>query len=259
MEDKKIIGIVDCNPLSNQNRNFVMERIRDLIPSTCEIKNFHYTETYEFMNCDALVLSGSELFAADYQRMIEEDSLEGEDYLHVNRLEKALEAFYEPVFGICFGGQLLAHVCGAKLGKMPALEIGYLDHLLTADGHADQIFSTLPDRFYAAHSHYEIVEELPASQSVQDARVLATRDGRIHAYKIITSDGRLRYGVQPHPEFSNTESATYFLISDEIGLRSELGDTQYERLLEIPTDANFEFGNIVTRFIESEVCAVERV
>lgn len=256
--DKKVIGVVDCNPLHNPTRGFIMDRIRSLVPRACAIEDFHYTDDLDFSTCDALVLSGSELFATDYQSMLENDSLEGDDYIHIDRLAKALDQYKGPIFGICFGAQLLAHVCAGKLGKMPAVEVGYLDHALTSEGREDQIFGMLPANFYGAHHHFDIVEELPDPNLVRVAEVLATRDGRIHAFKIITNDGRLRYGTQPHPEVSDAENALFFAKRDVAVLRKEFGNSTYEELLNVPPDVNYEFGNIVTRFIEMEVLSLQK-
>lgn len=58
-----------------------------------------------------------------------------------------------PYLGICFGGQILARVMGAKVEKNPEKEIGTFRHRLTLDGQSDPLFRGFPSEFAAFHWH----------------------------------------------------------------------------------------------------------
>lgn len=58
-----------------------------------------------------------------------------------------------PYLGICFGGQILARVMGAKVERNPAKEIGTFPHRLTSDGQSDPLFQGMPSEFMAFHWH----------------------------------------------------------------------------------------------------------
>jgi GMP synthase (glutamine-hydrolysing) len=58
-----------------------------------------------------------------------------------------------PYLGICFGGQILARVMGAKVEPNPEKEIGTFTHRLTAEGQSDPLFRGFPSEFPAFHWH----------------------------------------------------------------------------------------------------------
>jgi len=64
-------------------------------------------------------------------------------YAFVTRLVRA----DIPYLGICFGGQLLAAVLGARVERNGAREIGSFDVSLTDDGAADPLFDGFPTAF----------------------------------------------------------------------------------------------------------------
>ncbi len=73
-----------------------------------------------------------------------------------------------PYLGICAGGQLLARVLGAEVGRNPVREIGGYEVELTAEGANDPLFAGFPARFPVFHWHGDTFE-VPA-----DATLLAT-------------------------------------------------------------------------------------
>jgi GMP synthase-like glutamine amidotransferase len=98
-----------------------------------------------------------------------------------------------PIFGICLGGQLLAEVAGASVGRLPRPEIGWYDVELTTEAQDDPIFSALPDRFESYQWH-NYAFELP------DGAVLLARGASgPQAYRLNGS-----WGVQFHPEVDAT-------------------------------------------------------
>jgi len=107
-----------------------------------------------------------------------------------------------PVFGICYGHQLLAHALGGEVGDNPAgrqmgtIEVG----LLPAAGE-DPLFDGLPDPFAAQATHLQSVLRLP-----EGATLLATSAGDPnHAFRW----GEAAWGVQFHPEFSTAHMRGY--------------------------------------------------
>ena len=100
-----------------------------------------------------------------------------------------------PVFGICYGHQLLAHALGGEVGDNPAgRELGTVELRLTDAAGSDPLFGGLPDAFAAQATHLQTVLQPP-----NGATVLARSDqDACQAFRC----GDAAWGVQFHPEFS---------------------------------------------------------
>ncbi|MDR0934176.1 MAG: glutamine amidotransferase [Burkholderiaceae bacterium] len=100
-----------------------------------------------------------------------------------------------PLFGVCYGHQLMAHALGGRVGDNPnGGEMGALPVTLTPEGKADALTSTLPETFSAYLFHQQSVLSPPPGAV---ALAASERD----ACQI------LRYGenacsTQFHPEFT---------------------------------------------------------
>ena len=224
--------------------------IADLVPRNHAVANYHFTQDVNYDHCDALILSGSPLFASKYQKMIESDELTGSDYCEVHEAVGRLLDFPNLIYGICFGSQILAHMLGGVVSHTGQTEIGYLEHELTKAGKGDPIFGDLPTTFFAAHSHDDIVEQLPSGKSISESAILATRNDQIHAWKVTLHDGRTHYGTQFHPEMSTPQNAQYFVLASRDELVATHGEAGYQQLLEVPDHAGFEISNTLTSFLE---------
>jgi len=107
-----------------------------------------------------------------------------------------------PVFGICYGHQLLAHALGGEVGDHPqGREMGTVDIELHAPAAQDALFAVLPDQFQAQTTHLQTVLRAP-----EGATVLARS---VHDACQAFRWGDRAWGVQFHPEFSATHMRGY--------------------------------------------------
>ena len=250
MNSSQSVGIVDFNPIDSPDREKKIQMIVDLIPHSCDVTKYHFTQEVNFDSCDALILSGSPLFANKYQSMLESQTLSGSEYCAVHDVAQRLKVFPNAIYGICFGSQILAHVLGGSVKHTGELEVGYLDHELTGAGKSDPIFKNLPKIFFAAHSHYDIVDMLPNGNQISNSEVIATRNDLIHAWKTTLKDGRTHYGVQFHPEMSTPENAFYFVHSSRDDIVEAHGEAEFQELLQIPEHADYAISETIAMFLE---------
>ncbi len=114
-----------------------------------------------------------------------------------------------PVFGICYGHQLLAHALGGSVGDNPAgREMGTFEVALLPAAVDDPLFAGLPDAFPAQVTHVQSVLQPP-----EGAIVLAKSAGDCcQAFRC----GPSAWGVQFHPEFSTTHMRGYIQARREV-------------------------------------------
>lgn len=121
-----------------------------------------------------------------------------------------------PLFGVCYGHQLMAHALGGRVDYLPGgREIGTQTIELSALAARDPMAGTLPTRFRAHTTHEQSVIEPP-----QGATVLARSARDPHQL--------LRYGphalsAQFHPEF-NAEVMRAYIRRKHGDLRREGAD-----------------------------------
>lgn len=100
-----------------------------------------------------------------------------------------------PIFGVCYGHQLLARAAGGEVGYHPrGQEIGTVEVKLLPDCENDPIFRGLPESFLVHASHSQTVLRLPPGA----VHLAANEFEPNHAYRI----GENAWGVQFHPEYN---------------------------------------------------------
>ncbi len=107
-----------------------------------------------------------------------------------------------PLFGICYGHQLIAHALGGEVGPNPrGREMGSFE-VETLDAAADDaLFANAGPRFVAQVTHLQSVLRLP-----EGATLLAK--SALEPHQAFRWRARV-WGVQFHPEFSATHMRGY--------------------------------------------------
>lgn len=149
-------------------------------------KAVHKPLTLSMKDIDAIVVTGSAACVGD-----------GDDWLQ-RLLGFLATAINEgtPCFGVCFGHQILAHLCGATVDKMPRPEVGWKQITLLE---GNPLWKDIPKSFGCFLSHEDGV--LVAGEKID---VLASSDEcSIQAFQ---HRDHLVFGIQFHPEMSMEES-----------------------------------------------------
>ncbi|MGD9217635.1 MAG: glutamine amidotransferase [Desulfobacteraceae bacterium] len=114
------------------------------------------------------------------------------------KLEKWLALLLEaqiPIFGICYGHQLLARTGGGEVGFHPrGKEIGTVSIESLPACANDPVFQALPKTFLAHVTHLQTVLKLPKAA----IRLAANAHEPNHAFRL----GQCAWGVQFHPEYN---------------------------------------------------------
>jgi GMP synthase (glutamine-hydrolysing) len=133
-------------------------------------------------------------------------------------LLRDLAAHEAPMLGVCLGAQLIAKALGARVGAMPAPQIGWFDVEQTREAADDPVFSGLPRRFSSFQWHsYEF--ELPPN-----AVPLASDSACLQAYRA----GENAWGIQFHAEVTKESVDDWFRSSKPPDAPLDLAALQHE-------------------------------
>lgn len=100
-----------------------------------------------------------------------------------------------PLFGICFGHQIIGKVSGATVGKGKSAEYGISEIIVDKE---DRIFKDMPRRFKAWVSHFDEVKQVPEGFVSLAHSESCAIEAMCHREKPV-------YSVQFHPEVWHTE------------------------------------------------------
>ncbi|MFT3710064.1 MAG: gamma-glutamyl-gamma-aminobutyrate hydrolase family protein [Archangium sp.] len=117
-----------------------------------------------------------------------------------------------PVFGVCFGHQLLAWRHGAQVIRNPrGRELGTVDVELTQAGAASPLFFGFPRTFDVQATHYDEVIDPPSSLEV----LARNQHSAVQAFRA----GPRSWGVQFHPEMDR--ASIQYCIDDTVTLAED--------------------------------------
>jgi GMP synthase (glutamine-hydrolysing) len=147
--------------------------------------------------------------------------------LRAEALVRDIAAAGTPLFGICFGHQLVGQALGGRVAKNPrGREIGTVAVSVVPHEPRDPILAGLGAEFRANHTHMDSVVELPPG-----ARLLAKTDLEPHAAFAL---GEAIKCVQFHPEIDGDAMRGYVEARASL-IEGEGGDPR--AILERTTDA----------------------
>ena len=177
------ILLVDCYiDISGGAGNFLPYLPED----TLVWKAAHEPLLYEFSDVDGIVITGSAACIGDGDEWVQ--TLQ---YVLGEAITKRI-----PCFGVCFGHQVLAHVCGAEVGKMPLAEVGWKQISILTDS---PLLNGVSQQFGCFLSHEDGVlaagEQLEILASSSECSIQAFQH---HEYPV--------FGIQFHPEMPTQES-----------------------------------------------------
>lgn len=151
---------------------------------------------------------------------------------------KTVVAAGTPLFGVCYGHQLMAYALGGKVDYHPqGSEVGQLPVALTEAGRDDPALSHLPESFPVFLSHAQSVLTLPPG-----AVCLASSAHDPHQIIRYTPNA---LSVQFHPEFTAT------VMNKIIASRSEQASLRRENKQALSNDVSATSGAraILQRFV----------
>ncbi|BBA17102.1 glutamine-hydrolyzing GMP synthase [Blattabacterium cuenoti] len=102
-----------------------------------------------------------------------------------------------PIFGICYGMQMIAFLFGGKIKKSRYKEYGKSNLIIDSPPN-NNLFSGIPDKSIVWMSHFDEIENLPKEFQI----IGHTSSCNIAAFSHFSKD---IYAVQFHPEVKNTE------------------------------------------------------
>jgi GMP synthase (glutamine-hydrolysing) len=131
-----------------------------------------------------------------------------------------------PLFGSCWGHQVIARALGGRVEHVPALaELGCFDVMLTDEGINDPVLGQFPKQFAANMGHHDRVVELPSS-------AIELAISRTQGHQVFRIKDKPIYGTQFHSELdSQREKERLYEYREHY--KKTIGDaTQFQKILD---------------------------
>jgi GMP synthase (glutamine-hydrolysing) len=182
------------------------------LPKTTVVwKIVHEPKPFTGFSFDAVVITGSAACIADGDPWIGGMLVFLDDVI-----EQGI-----PCLGVCFGHQVLAHLCGALVTKMKRPEVGWKSIQVLEKSN---LFSDIPKRFDCFLSHEDGVIEPNKNLVVLASSVDC--DVQAFAHKSLPV-----FGIQFHPEMPKAESVRLLAYRAEKHPHMNINVGQEERLI----------------------------
>lgn len=159
---------------------------------TCILDSEHSATLPVAGDCAGVVITGSHAMVTD-------------DLPWSVKIEEWIPSLLEahiPLFGICYGHQLLSRASGGQVGFHPrGKEIGTVPVHLLPDCANDALFCSLPQTFFVHVTHSQTVLRLPPNATCLAANAYEPN----HAFRL----GDCAWGIQFHPEYNTDIMRSY--------------------------------------------------
>ena len=110
-----------------------------------------------------------------------------------------------PLFGVCFGLQLLGRTLGVDVIHDPERrEVGSYEIVLSEEAKSCSLFGTLPERFYAQQGHNDRITHLPEGTTL----LAANNNAPVQALRV---NGKPVWATQFHPELTRKDNRTRYM------------------------------------------------
>jgi GMP synthase-like glutamine amidotransferase len=140
-----------------------------------------------------------------------------------------------PYLGICFGGQILAKIHGAKVEKNNVKEIGTYEITLTDEGKNDPLFKGFPDKFPAFQWHNDRFR-IPFGGT----HLASSKDCKYQAFRKNNFVG-IQFHFEAVPDEIPIWCEKYADELKEVGKDADEIISTYKSKFEIVKDLNYKF------------------
>ena len=182
--EKEMVIVLDYGGQYNQ---LIARRVREC-NVYCEVKPYNSPiEEIKKLSPKGIIITGGP------------NSVYAEDAL---LCDKELFAMGVPILGICYGSQLMAHMCGGKVATAPVSEYGHTE--VTMDATDSELFTEVPASTSCWMSHTDYIEKAPEKFKITAHTPVCPVAGMENAEKKL-------YAVQFHPEVNHTQQGLTML------------------------------------------------
>ncbi|MFN2278979.1 MAG: type 1 glutamine amidotransferase [Candidatus Promineifilaceae bacterium] len=150
----------------------------------------------EIRRCDALMVGGSGAYSVSKKNLPNQRGV-------MQVLAEVVDIGH-PTFASCFGFHLMVEALDGEISYSPeCMEVGAFELSLSADGHADELFGYLPERFMAQLGHKDRAARLPHG-------VLNLASSERAPYQALRIPGKPIWATQFHPELTVDDNLLRF-------------------------------------------------